>query len=350
MKKLRNINQILLFIVVVSALLHFGSAFLIPLVFGVFFALLMTPFSNLIEKLWNKRLVSSFLGTLVVLVVVGALLFVFVYQISLFVSDLSSLNDEVQSLIQNLQNRIAETTQFSHEEQNNIWQSRSEGIVESVESGLTAFLENLLNTTVSFFLVLVYVFLLLYYRDKIFDSIWMYVKEKNEEDAKEVLQGINKVVYHYLWGRIKVMSILAAMYYITFLIFGIPYALMLTIFGALITIIPYLGPFISGLIPILFSFIYLDNTQTAIFFSIIVFVEQMIESYVLEPLIIGHEVKINPMVVIIAIALGGAFWGLAGMILFVPIFAMISIVSNHSEGLRPVGYLFGNSKTTAQNN
>lgn len=53
-----------------------------------------------------------------------------------------------------------------------------------------------------------------------------------------------------------------------------------------------------------------------IVFSIIIIVEQLIESYVLEPLIIGHEVRINPLSVIIAIVLGGMVWGLAGMVTF----------------------------------
>jgi predicted PurR-regulated permease PerM len=177
----------------------------------------------------------------------------------------------------------------------------------------------------------------------------MYVEKKNEEEVKEVLERISKVVYQYLWGRAKVMTILGVMYYITFIIFDMPYALLLTIFGALITIIPYLGPFISGVIPIIFSFIYMENVQTAILFSIIIVIVQIIESYVLEPLIIGNEVKINPLIVIIAIVIGGAIWGLAGMILFVPIFAMIKIISNHSAGLKPVGYLFGNSKSMKKN-
>jgi len=81
-----------------------------------------------------------------------------------------------------------------------------------------------------------------------------------------------------------------------------------------------------------------------IVFSIIIIVEQLIESYVLEPLIIGHEVRINPLSVIIAIVLGGMVWGLAGMVLFVPIFAMIKIISNHTPGYEPVGYLLGNTR------
>lgn len=344
MKNLRKINQILLFIIIVFTLFYFGATFLIPFVFGIFFATLMSPFANMAERMWNNRIFSSLLGTLVVLIVVGGVMYIFVYQMSLFVSDISSIRNEIMGVVQNLQDRIMAATNLSLEEQKNIWQNRSENLLNSLESGLTSFLGNILNTAAGFFLVLVYVFLLLYYRNKFSESILMYVKESSIEEAKEVLRRISRVVYQYLWGRAQVMTILAVMYYITFLIFDLPYAILLTIFGALVTIIPYLGPFISGLIPIVFSFIYLENVQVAVLFSIIIVIVQIIESYVLEPLIIGKEVKINPLFVIVAIVIGGAVWGLAGMILFVPIFAMVKIISNHTAGLKPVGYLFGNSK------
>jgi predicted PurR-regulated permease PerM len=340
MKNLGKINQILLLLLIAFALLYAGASFLIPLIFGFFFAALMAPFSNLMEKIWNNRIVSSSVSTLVVLIVVGGVLYIFIWQISLFVTDLSTVRNDIQNLIAEFQDRVMAITNLSIEEQNNIWQNRSNNLFDTFESGLTSFLRNVANTTAGFFLVLVYVFLLLYYRDRFPRFILMYVKKQNKEEAKEVLNGISKVVYHYLWGRTKVMTILGIMYYITFMIFDLPYAVLLTIFGALVTIIPYLGPFISGLIPIIFSFIYLENVQTAIFFSIIIIIVQIIESYVLEPLIIGNEVKVNPLIVIIAIVVGEAIWGIAGMILFVPVFAMIKIISDHTTGLKPIGYLF----------
>jgi predicted PurR-regulated permease PerM len=74
---------------------------------------------------------------------------------------------------------------------------------------------------------------------------------------------------------------------------------------------------------------------------------------VLEPLILGKEVKLNPLVVIVAIVVGGIMWGLAGMILFVPIFAMVKIISLNHSGLKPIGFLLGqrerkNSKNRKQ--
>jgi predicted PurR-regulated permease PerM len=344
MNNLKKINRILLFILIIFTLLYYGASFLIPFIFGVFFASLMTPFSGLLERINVPRSFSSLVSTLVVFVVVGLILYLFVWQMSLFVLDISSVRKEVQSLIQSIQEEITTLTNLSLEDQQNIWQKRSDNVLNTIESELTRFLGNILSTTAGFLLSLVYAFLLLYYRDKFSEFVLMYVKKGDEDLANNIMSKNNKVVYQYLWGRAKVMLLLGIMYYITFLIFDIPFAVLLTLFGALVTIIPYLGPFISGLLPILFSIIYMQSVETIVIFSIIIVIIQIIESYVLEPLIIGHEVSINPLTVIIAIILGGMIWGLAGMILFVPIFAMIKIFSNHTRGYEPIGYLLGNSK------
>jgi predicted PurR-regulated permease PerM len=343
MKRLKEINTVLLFTIIVFALLYYGSSFLIPLIFGVFFAALMTPFSNLMERIRIPRSLSSIISTLVVFVVVGLVLYIFVLQVSLFVSDISSVRKEVETLIQGIQDEIAALTSLTPEDQQDIWKKRSGNVLNTVENELTRFLGNILSTTAAFLLSLIYAILLLYYRDRFSKFVLMYAKKGNEERAKNVMTKNSKVVYQYLWGRAKVMLLLGVMYYVVFLIFDIPYAVLLTLFGALITIIPYLGPFVSGLIPILFSLLYIQNVETIVLFSVVIIVIQLIESYVLEPLIIGHEVKINPLTVIIAIILGGMIWGLAGMILFVPIFAMIKIMANHTPGFEPIGFLLGNS-------
>lgn len=341
---MKKINNILFLILAVFAILYLGSSFLVPFIFGIFFASLTTPLSGLLEKIKIHRIISSFISTLVVFIVVGGLLYLFIHQINLFLSDIPSVRSEIQTILQNVQDKISSLTNLSPEQQKNIWQTRSEGILNTIESRLAGFAGNVFNSTLNFLLVLVYVFLLLLYRHKFTNFIMMYVNKDSEQETRAILYKVSKVVYQYLWGRAQVMTLLGISYYITFIIFGLPYAVLLTIFGSLITIIPYLGPFISGLLPILFAIIFLESFQTILLFSIIIIIVQLIESYVLEPLIIGKEVKLNPLIVIIAVIIGGLMWGIAGMILFVPIFAIVKIISNHTPGLEPIGYLFESSK------
>ncbi len=344
MKQLAKINSILLFILLIVVFLYWGDPFLIPFIFGTFFAFLMAPLCNFLEKTGISRTVSSLLSTLVVFIVFGGTLFLLITQINLFVSELPLMEDKVDSFIESTQNKIESITNLTLGEQDEILEERSGQIIEKIEPFVTGFFGNVLNTVFSFFVVLVYLFLLLLYREKIFNFIMMYVSPDDEGSAKETLHEISQVAFHYLWGRAQVMILLGIMFFFTFILFGLPFAMLFTIFGAVITIIPYVGPLISGLFPILFSLVYFDSLQKILFFSVIIIAIQLVESYVLEPLILGNQVKLNPLIVIVAIVLGGIMWGLAGMILFVPMFAMVKIISLHHPGLKPIAFLFGQNQ------
>jgi predicted PurR-regulated permease PerM len=344
MEKLSKSNKFLIFILSGVALLHFGSSFLIPFLFGAFLASLMGPFCNLLESLKMNRIIASLISTFVVFIVVGGLLFLFIFQVDQFVSDIASVKEQLKELMDGIEQQITSIANVTAEEQKKFWADRSDQILNRIQSLATNFFRGILSALSGLLLILIYVFLLLLYRDRLTRFLMLYVSDDKKEHTKKIIGKMSKVVFHYLWGRAKVMSLLGIMYYTTFLIFDLPYALLLTIFGALITIIPYLGPLVSGLVPIIFSFLFFDSIPKAVIFSIIIMTEQLIESYVLEPWIIGREVKLNPLVVIVAIILGGMIWGLAGMILFVPLFAILKIISSNSIGMEPIGFLLGNSK------
>lgn len=345
MKFLKKTNTILIFLIIVLILFYYGAPFFIPFGFGIFLAMLMTPLCNFLERHKFNSFIAALLSTIVVFAAIGAISYLFIYQISLFTRDLPELRQEANAMVENIQQQIFSSTGITLEEQDTIIQNRSGTLIGIVESHLTNFFSGILDIAFKFILLFIYVLLFLLYRKK-FRRFFakLYKDEDRRENAEKILSKVSKVVYHYLWGRVQVMSILAVLYYITFLIFGLPYAILITIFGALITIIPYLGPLLSGVVPVLFSILYFEDTYTIVLFATIVLIIQLIESYVLEPLIIGKEVKINPLAVIIAIILGGIIWGIAGMILFVPIFATIKIISNHNEKLKPIGYLLGNER------
>jgi predicted PurR-regulated permease PerM len=344
MNQLAVINRILLFILLIVVFLYWGSPFLIPFIFGIFFAFLMVPLCKLLEKIKINRIIASLLSTLVVFIVFGGTLFLFITQINMFVSDIPLVEEKVRSFIESSQNRIESITSLTLVEQDKILEERSGQIMEKIEPMVTGFFGYMFNAVVSFFLVLVYVFLLLLYRQKIVDFLMMYITQNEEGSATDTLSKISKVAFHYLWGRVQVMLLLGVLFFITFILFGLPYALLFTLFGAVITIIPYFGPLLSGLLPILFSLVYFDSLQKILFFSAVIIVIQLVESYVFEPLILGKEVKLNPLAVIIAIVGGGIIWGVAGMILFVPIFAMGKIISLEHPALKPIGFILGPSE------
>lgn len=326
---LKRINVALITVLIILILTYHGSSFFIPLTFGIFLATLMTPFSNLLERFRINRLFSSLISAFLVFILAGVLSYLFINQLSRFAKDLPQIRDGLTAFAQNFQQSVSSLTGLSMEDQNQLIKNRSDNILQAVELSLTRFFENILYTVLNFLLVLVYLFLILLNRTRFINFVLRYSKLGCENDTRNIIGKAGKVVHQYLWGRGKVMIILAVMYYISFMIFDIKYAILLTIFGALITIIPYIGPFISGLVPILFAIIFGKGFHEVILFSSVIIVIQLIESYVLEPVIIGKEVKLRPFAVIIAVIIGGMIWGIAGMILFVPLFAMLKIVFNN---------------------
>ena len=343
---LRKANAILFFGFALLLLFYYGAPFLIPLTFGAFLAALVEPIATFLEeKAPLGRIIPSLISTLIVFVVVGGIAYLLIYQLTIFANDLPHIREEFKSFFHDLQHKFSEASGIPMRVQKEFIQDRSEMILSTVESELTNFLGNLLNVTLKFLLVLIYVFLFLLYRKKIKLFVFMYTNSENKDNMQEIISRGSKLIYAYLWGRFKVMTLLAIMYIIAFWLFDIPYALLLTIFGAIITIIPYVGPFISGLLPIVFVIVFGRDFSEILIFGSVVLIIQLIESYVLEPVIIGSEVELSPLAVIVAILIGGMLWGMAGMILFVPIFAIGKVIAEHTPSLRPIGFLLDDKKS-----
>lgn len=339
---LRHTNQVLLTVGLGIAALYFGASFLIPLSFAVLFSTLVLPLSRFLEqRLHFGRALSSFASTLLIFIITGLLLLLLIQQAIVFINDVVERRATISAFLSEVQAGLTARTGYTLEDQVDLLnQLLGEGI-SFAQRTVSSVLTNTTGAAAKFLLMLIYVFLLLLYRTRFVKFIRMYTAEGKEDEMAEIVTQTSRVAHHYLWGRLQVMSILAVMYIILFHAYSLEHAWLLVVFGAIITIIPYFGPFISGLLPIIFMVLFGHSSDAVISFTVLIVIIQLIESYVLEPLILGYEVQQNPLFVIIAVILGGAIWGLPGLILFVPLFAILKIVFDHSPALHPVGYLMG---------
>jgi predicted PurR-regulated permease PerM len=71
---------------------------------------------------------------------------------------------------------------------------------------------------------------------------------------------------------------------------------------------------------------------------------QFLQTYLLEPLVVGAEVNINPLFTIVGLVLGEMVWGIPGMVLAIPVMGITKIVCDNVEELRPFGYLLGRER------
>lgn len=341
-EKIKKTNQIFIFAALIFAGLYYGASLLIPFTFAVFLAALIFPFVRWFEGKGGVGITTSaFIGTFLVFIGVGLLIFFFIKQLGIFLQDIIQSREQVLEYFYSLQVKMAQQTGFSLEQQDKVLEDSLLQILNVTQTYVTGILAGVTGILLNFLLVLIFIFLLLLNRDKFLKFLLMYVKPERQKETHTIISQTRKVAHKYLWGRVQVMTILAGMYLILFTAYDLRHTGLLILFGALITIVPYIGPFISGTVPILFLIIFGGTFSEIISFTIIIAIIQLIESYVLEPLIIGSEVEQSPLFIILAIMLGGILWGPAGFILFVPVFSIIKILFDHTRGMEPVGYLLG---------
>jgi predicted PurR-regulated permease PerM len=193
----------------------------------------------------------------------------------------------------------------------------------------------------TFFLVLAYVFLLLFYRRHLWQFIIKLTQKSDHEKMLSVVQSSVKVSQQYLIGLAKMIVCLWIMYSISFGILGVKNAIFFAILCGLLEIIPFIGNITGTLLTVFVSAAQGASLPLLGGILLIYAIVQFIQGWVLEPLIVGHQVKINPMFTIIALVLGELAWGIPGIFLAIPILAICKTVCDHIESLKPYGFLMG---------
>ena len=137
------------------------------------------------------------------------------------------------------------------------------------------------------------------------------------------------------------MAIITAINTIGFLIVGIKYALFLGLLAAILNLIPYVGMLIASIFCMLVTLTSSSNLTDVIWVLVVLSVVQFFDNNIIMPKVVGSKVKINALITIIGVVVGGALCGLSGMFLSIPIIAILKVIFDRVEGLEPWGRILG---------
>jgi predicted PurR-regulated permease PerM len=188
---------------------------------------------------------------------------------------------------------------------------------------------------------MIYLFFLLYYRTKLKSSILNFFSDENQSSAKDVLADTIKLALDFLIGRMILIAFLVVIYGIGLSISGIDNAILISILAAILSLIPYVGNLIGVILAMSMAAFSGGGLTMYIGVGVTFFFAQFIESYILQPYVVGGKVNINPIVTIIVVVLGGTIWGVAGMILSIPLIGIFKIICDAVPVLHPIGYFLG---------
>jgi len=324
------------------SLLIFGGiiakSVLIPIVFGFFFAIVLHPLVSFLKRRKFPLVLATLLTMLAAGTVTSFGLYFIISQAKILFTDLPGLVEQFNSVFSKFEIFVTNTLGISAKDQLELLKENTNQLISS---GSGIFGDALLATSnlIAFFTLMpIYVFFILVYKEN-FIGFLAQLDKGSERSTLEVALEIKDMIHSYIGGLITVITIVAVLNSIGLLALSLKYAIFMGIISAILTIIPYIGIFIGSLLPLMVALITKDSLIYPVMVLVIMGVVQFLEGNLITPKIVGSKVNVNPLAAIIALVIGAEIWGIAGMILAIPLTGITKIIISQYERLRPYAYL-----------
>jgi predicted PurR-regulated permease PerM len=341
---LARIFRILMILVLVVVILVYAKPFLVPLVFAGLFAMLLLPITRWLQARGLNQVVSILISILVLIAFFGLLIAFISWQVSDLAGDASKMEGQLTKQVDKLRAYLSNSVGIPPQEQQKIMKQQQEAapgqasaFINSLLSGIGTFLTNTV-------LVLVYIFLFQYFRGHIRQFILKLVPRDETANTVDIMHSAQKVTQKYLTGLSLMIFSLWVMYGIGFTMVGVKNAVFFAILCGMLEIVPFVGNLVGTALTVAMSLVQGGDTQMVLGILATYAMVQFIQTYILEPLVVGAEVNINPLFTILGIVAGEMLWGIPGMILAIPLMGITKIVCDHVTPLKPFGFLIGESK------
>jgi len=302
---------------------------------GVLFYILH-PFVSLLEKKGVSRIVSI---ASIYLIVIG--LFVF-----LVLTVIPIIKDQIDALIDNLPyfgheieraaRRFGESNLLGKIQENlniNVANMVKDYTVDftkslsSVTGNVTGFLSTITEVVLTFVMVPFILFYLLKDGEQLPNHFLKFISEQRRPAAMRILDDMHYAISSYIRGQIIVSLFIGIMLLIGYLIIGIKYAVLLAILAMIVNIVPYVGPIIAITPALIIAFI--DSPAMVLKVIIVMMVVQLAEGKFISPQVMGKKLDIHPITIIFIILTAGNLFGIMGIILAIPGYAILKVLVTH---------------------
>ncbi|MGJ8665476.1 MAG: AI-2E family transporter [Patiriisocius sp.] len=318
-----------------------AKTFLAPLTIAVILSLLLLPVMKILKSWGAGKSLSAIVCTLLLMIISGLFFWLVMAQVNSIVEQWGQIKETMIPKIEQASDFLTENTPVTDEKMDSLEKKLNDIklLNASVGKNAISFVSNATGFFGQYLLVFIYIFFFLSYKSQ-FKQFFVSVFGK-EEKTRKTLNEITDVAQGYLVGKFKLIAILAVLYAIGLGVSGVNSFVFVALIAALLTLIPYLGNVIGFLLALIFG--YLTQGEIGILIGIIITftITQFVESYILQPYVVGDEVDINPFFVILAVILGNLLWGVIGMVIAIPILGIVHVIVKHVPSLDAYANLIG---------
>lgn len=313
----------------------------VPFAFAALIAILLNPLCTKLRQWGVPKILAITLSLLTAAVVVGGVLYFLSSQISQFGEMAPALKERSTSLLQTIQQWATDRLGISMKKQMDMIHKMTDSSQQYVGQTLSTLL-GLLSVV---FLLPVYIFLLLLYKDQLVTFIYESFDKKHANHVSDVLQSTKSAIQSYIGGLLIETCIVAVLNSVALLALGVKYAILLGVIGAILNLIPYLGGLVAITLPVMIATITSPGYTTPLLIIVVYLVIQFVDNQFLVPKVVASKVSVNALISIAVVLMGGALWGVSGMFLSIPFVAILKIIFDHIDGLKPWGKLLGDEES-----
>jgi predicted PurR-regulated permease PerM len=324
-----------------SVLLYFGSTLFIPICYGFLIAMVLFPVCKWLERHRWPRSLAITAGLLIVFIIFGIIISLLFIEINVLRHEIPELLNRAKPSLLQLQHWIESVLGIAIVSQNAWWQQ----LLHNLSGNTSTILQSMISATAgglfTLFLVPVYAALFLYNRELFVQFLVKLAGSSHRHQLQIILAETINTYFHFIKGMIQVYLIVGILNSIGLLALGIPHAILFGMLTAIMTIIPYVGIFISALLPISIAWITKDSIWYPLGVVAVFTFVQYLEANIIFPKVVATQLKVSTWATLVAIIAGGIIWGVSGMILFIPFIGILKIVSDHIPEWGALNILLG---------
>ncbi|KAA9042199.1 AI-2E family transporter [Ginsengibacter hankyongi] len=318
---------------------------LIPFAFACLLAVFLLPVVNFFQAHKIPRVLSIAFSIILAIGFIVGVIYFLSSQIANFMQDIPSIKQHLNDHFITLQNWVKEKFHISFQEQNEYLNEQADKLKETGTGYISHTFFSITEAIMLVILMPIYTFLLLFYKDHIRNFLFSIFKQQHAPGIRNVLSQTKLMIRSYMTGLLIEMAIVATANSTGLVLIGIKYAIFFGVFAAVLNLIPYVGMFTATLFTVLVSLTTTDSTGNIVWIIVIFYSIHIVDVNFLMPRIVASRLRVNALVSILGVVIGGALTGISGLFLSIPVIAFTKIVCDEVEELKPWGLLMGDETT-----
>jgi predicted PurR-regulated permease PerM len=326
----------------IGYLVIIAKEILSPLIFSCLFSILLLPLASFFERsLRLPRSAASMISVLLLLAFIGLIIYVIGSQIADLAKDWPAFQAQISRSMYNFRGWVSEHFNISRRKQLTVVNSAASRVVAPDAAVVGTTLLSLSSILLFLVFTFIYTFFFLLYRRLIMKFMESVFLPENKKLVHEIIEQVQFIIRKYITGLLIEMAIVATGVSVAFSFMGIQYAILLGLITGLFNVIPYIGILTAMIISAVVTLGTAPDGSAVIWVFVTLVVTHLVDSNVLLPMVVGSKVRINALITVLGVIIGEMIWGIPGMFLSIPVIAVLKIIFDRVDSLKPWGIILG---------